>query len=70
MDNLPEVLEEKIFSYLDDCKSNDLNNYNYVCKSWNKKLTKKNCYKIKVFGRYICGYHNEKIIQMIRNFLN
>ena len=68
MDKIPEVLENEIFSYLDKCKSNDINEYNLVCKSWNKKFDNK-CYKIKVFNRIICGHHNHKIINLIKNGL-
>jgi hypothetical protein len=66
MNKIPDVLEQNILSYLDDCKCNDNSNYNLVCKSWNNKFNYK-CYKIKVFNRIICGSHNENIINMIRN---
>ena len=69
MDNIPDEIEDKILLYIDNCKSKDLKSYNLVCKKWDNKLKVKNCYKIKVFNRIICGYHNEKIIQMIRNNL-
>lgn len=68
MNNLPEVIENEIFSYLDPCKSNDICDYHLVSKLWNKRFNNK-CYKIKVFNRIICGHHNEKIINMIRNSL-
>jgi len=68
MNKIPEELEDEIFSYLDKCKSNDINEYNLVCKLWNNKFDNK-CYKINVFNRIICGYHNEKIINLIKNGL-
>lgn len=69
MNNIPNEIEDKILLYIDNCKSKDLCCYNLVCKNWNNKLKNKKCYKINIFNRDICGYHNEKIIQMIRNGL-
>ena len=66
MNNLPDEIENYILYFIDTCKSNDINSYNLVCKRWNAKLINNNCFKVKIFNRDICGFHNKKIIDFLK----